>query len=77
MDVCLEILNEQVKNFKENYIGLVGAFEGILEFSNYTVDTKYSGNRKPISQKQLNEMNKNLRDLHIQLLDLRDKVSKL
>ncbi len=75
MNVCLEILNEQVKNFKENYIGLVGAFEGILEFSGYAVESTH--NTVPIYQKQIEKINKNLRNLHEQLLELRDEVSKL
>lgn len=76
MDVCLEILNEQIKNFKESYIGLVGAYQGVLEFSNYSIDSRYS-NRVQMYQKQLQSINDKLKGLYEHLLDLKNEVSKL
>jgi len=75
MNVCLEILVEQIKNFKENYYGLVGACINMLEFSNYTVMENRLKCKRDI--KSLRKINDNLKLLRDEMRNLKDFIDKL
>ncbi|MBO6087055.1 hypothetical protein J6P92_01745 [bacterium] len=61
MNVCLDILTEQVEIMKENFFGLFGGCANMLEFSNYSI-SKGRKSRDYMRCKRLNNRIKKLYD---------------
>ena len=75
MDVCLEILKEQINNLKENYYCFIGACNNMMEFSNYTVMDERLKNKENIVE--LKQVNEKLKFLYQQMLKVKEDISDL
>ena len=73
MNVCIEILEEQIGNMKENYFCLIGGCQNMLEFSNYTI---MNGNKERNYRKR-KVINNRIRKLYEHLLAVREDIIKL
>ncbi len=75
MDVCLEILTEQIDIIKANYYELIGQCRNMFEFSNYAVIS--SEKKSKTSQKKNKIINERTKNLYQTLLDLQSTIDEL
>ena len=73
MNVCLEILGEQIENMKENYFCLIGGCQNMLEFSNYTI---MSGIKEK-NYRKLKMVNDRIKKLYEHLIEIKEDIIKL
>lgn len=70
MNVCLDILSEQVEIIKENYFGLLGSCTNMLEFSNYSV----SNGRKSRDYMKCKRLNNRIKKLYDNMVAIREDI---
>ena len=73
MDLCIEILEEQINAMKENYYCLIGACTNLFEFSSYTVFNK----EKTDNSQKYELLYKKIKVLREKMLQLRDDIANL
>lgn len=73
MDVCLEILREQIKALKFNYYSLIGRASEVLEFSNYTLLSETDVHDKSNAVK----FNREIKQIYDDLTSIRDNIYNL